>query len=192
MKALPGHWRVRNESREEKHVQLWFDSTESDYKGDPKRESKSSFSPEEPKSKILRGYCMGQFYPMFKLCGRRPGPILSSFIQMKQGRARPNIRCEGKRIFEDSQPKNGQNYRPRRGGAYLWGTGPCPRTMATSGLLSEVSGELVNHSEQRLGRTLYQSKRGKYQIKGNSKKWQISKGAVTSTLNASQLTFWPH
>ena len=105
-------------------------------------------------------HCVGQFCPMFKLCGRRPGPILSSFIQMEQGRAQPNIRCEGKRISEDSQPKNGQNYRPRRGGAYLWGIGLCPRTMVTSGLLSEVSGELVNHSEQRLGRTLYQSKGG--------------------------------
>ena len=63
--------------------------------------------------------CVGQFCPMFKLCGRRPGPILSSFIQIEQGRAQPNIRCEGKRISEDSQPKNGQNYRPRRGGAYL-------------------------------------------------------------------------
>ena len=63
--------------------------------------------------------CVGQFCPVFKLCGRRPGPILSPFIQMEQGRARPNIRCEGKQISEDSQPKNGQNYRPRRGGAYL-------------------------------------------------------------------------
>ena len=154
MKALPGHWRVRSESREEKHMLLWFDSTESDHKGDPKRESKSSFSPEEPKSKILRGYCVGQFYPVFELCGRKPGPILSPFIQMEQGRARPNIRCEGKQISEDIQSKNGQNYHPRRGGVYLWGIGPCPRTMVTSGLLSEVSGELVNHSEQRLGQTL--------------------------------------
>ena len=89
MKALSGHWRVRSESREEKHVLLWFDLTESDHKGDPKRESKSSFSPEEPKSKILKGYCVGQFCPVFKLYWRRPGPILSSFIQMEQERARP-------------------------------------------------------------------------------------------------------
>ena len=68
---------------------------------------------------IFISSCVGQFCPMFKLCGRRPGPILSSFIQIEQGRAQPNIRCEGKRISEDSQPKNGQNYRPRRGGAYL-------------------------------------------------------------------------
>ena len=59
----------------------------------------------------------------FALCsncvGVKPGPILSPFIQMEQGRARPNIRCEGKQISEDRQPKNGQNYHPRRGGAYL-------------------------------------------------------------------------
>ena len=92
---------------------------------------------------LLNSCCVGQFCPVLKLYGRRPGPILFSFVQMKQERARPNIQCEGKRISEDSQPKNGQNYRPRRGGAYLWGIGPCPRTMVTSGLLSEVSGELV-------------------------------------------------
>ena len=63
--------------------------------------------------------CVGQFCPVFKLYGRRPGPILPSFVQMKQERARPNIQCEGKRISEDSQPKNGQNYSPRRGEAYL-------------------------------------------------------------------------
>ena len=66
-----------SESREDKHVLLWFDPTEPDHKGDPKRESKSSFSPEEPKSKILRGYCGGQLSPAFKLYWRRPGPISS-------------------------------------------------------------------------------------------------------------------
>ena len=39
--------------------------------------TKSSFSPEELKSKILRGYCGGQLYPVFKLHWRRPGPISS-------------------------------------------------------------------------------------------------------------------
>ena len=52
---------------------------------------------------------------------------------------------------------NGQNYPPRRGGACLLGIGPYPRTMVTSEFLSEVSGELINHSEQRLGQTLQQS-----------------------------------
>ena len=93
-----------------------------------------------PKNSNPHINCVGQFCPMFKLCGRRPGPILSSFIQIEQGRAQPNIQCEGKRISEDSQPRNGQNYHPRR--------------MVTSGLLSEVSGELVNHSKQRLGQIL--------------------------------------
>ena len=92
-------------------------------------------------------YCVGQFCPVSKLCVKKPDPILSPFIQMNQGRAQPNTQCEGKRISEDSQSRNGQNYHPRRGGACLWGIGPCPRTMVTSGLLSEVSGELVNHSE---------------------------------------------
>ena len=64
-----------------------------------------------------------------------------------QGRARPNIQSEGKRVSEDVQPRNGQNCHPRRGGAWWWGIGPCPRTKVTSGLLSEVSGEIVNHSE---------------------------------------------
>ena len=99
-------------------------------------------------------FCVGQFCPVFKLCERRPGPTLSSFVQMEQERARPNIQCEGKWISEDSWQMNGQNYPPRRGEACLWGIGPCPRTMVTSGLLSEVSGELINHSEQCLGRIL--------------------------------------
>ena len=64
-------------------------------------------------------FCVGQFCPVFKLCGRRPGPILSSFVQMEQGRARPNIQCEDKQISEDSRQMNGQNYPSRRGEAYL-------------------------------------------------------------------------
>ena len=63
--------------------------------------------------------CVGQFCPVFKLCGRRPSPILSSFVQMEQERARPNIQCEDKQISEDSQQMNGQNYPLRRGEAYL-------------------------------------------------------------------------
>ena len=34
-------------------------------------------------------------------------------------RARPNIPCEGRLTSEDIQPRNGQNYHPRRGGACL-------------------------------------------------------------------------
>ena len=63
--------------------------------------------------------CVGQFCPVFKLCVRKSGPILSPFIQMEPRRDRPNIQGEGKRISEDSQLKNGQNYHPRRGGACL-------------------------------------------------------------------------
>ena len=47
----------------------------------------------------------------------RPNIILIHTNGARKGR--PNIRCEGKQISEDSQPKNGQNYHPRRGGAYL-------------------------------------------------------------------------
>ena len=68
---------------------------------------------------IAYGFCVGQFCPVFKLCVRKPGPILSPFIQIEPGRARPNIQGEGKRISEDSQPRNEQNYHPRRGGACL-------------------------------------------------------------------------
>ena len=56
----------------------------------------------EEKLYIYMCVCVGQFCPVFKLYGRRPGPILSSFVQMKQEMARPNIQCEGKRISEDS------------------------------------------------------------------------------------------
>ena len=69
--------------------------------------------------KIFEHYCVGQFCPVFKLCVRKPGSILSPIIQMEPGRAWPNIQGEGKRMSEDSQPRNGQNYHPRRGGACL-------------------------------------------------------------------------
>ena len=39
---------------------------------------------------------------------------------------------------------------------------------------------------------LITEQRGKYPTKSNGRKWQISSGAVTSALNVSQLTFWPH
>ena len=77
MKVHPGHRRVRSESQEDKHVLLRFDPIKPDHKADPTRESKSSFSPEEPKSKILRGYYGDQLYPVFKLRWKRPGPIFN-------------------------------------------------------------------------------------------------------------------
>ena len=42
--------------------------------------------------------------------------LCSNYVR---GRARPNIPCEGRLTFEDIQPRNGQNYHPRRGGACL-------------------------------------------------------------------------
>ena len=53
-------------------------------------------------------YCVGQFCPVFKLWVRKPGPILSPFTQMEQGRAGPNTPCEGKRRSEDNHSRNGQ------------------------------------------------------------------------------------
>ena len=67
---------------------LRFDPTKPDHKADPTRESESSFSPEEPKNKILRGYCGGQLYHVFKLHWRRPGPI-SSLICTNSVKKRP-------------------------------------------------------------------------------------------------------
>ena len=77
MKACPGHWRVRDESQEDRHVLLRFDLMKPNHKADQTKESKSSFSPEEPKRKILRGYCGGQLIPLFKLHWKGLGPISS-------------------------------------------------------------------------------------------------------------------
>ena len=63
-----------------------------------------------------------------------------------KGKARPNVLCEGIRTSEDDHP--------RRGAAGHQDWEPYPRTMVTSALRSEVSGELANHSEQRLGQIL--------------------------------------
>ena len=66
-KGIPGHWSVRDESQEGRHVLLWCDLTKQSHKGDQMRISKSSFSPDELKSKILRGYCGGQLIPQVLL-----------------------------------------------------------------------------------------------------------------------------
>ena len=42
--------------------------------------------------------------------------LCSNYVR---GRARPNIPCERKLTSENVLPRNGQNYRPRRGGARL-------------------------------------------------------------------------
>ena len=77
---------------------LRFDLIKPDHKVEQMRESKSSFSPEEPKSKILRGYCRGQLIPC---------------VQTALGEARPNIwshMCNPRKkgsgpISEDNQQK---------------------------------------------------------------------------------------
>ena len=42
--------------------------------------------------------------------------LCSNYVR---GRARPNIPCERRLTSEDVQPRNGQSYHPRRGGACL-------------------------------------------------------------------------
>ena len=42
--------------------------------------------------------------------------LCSNYVR---GRARPNIPCERRLTSEDVRPRNGQTYRPRRGGACL-------------------------------------------------------------------------
>ena len=74
MKARPGHERVRDESQEDKHVLLRFDPIKSDHKADQTRESKSSLSPKESKSKILRGYCGGQLILCVQIALEEAGP----------------------------------------------------------------------------------------------------------------------
>ena len=177
MKALPGHWRVRNGSREEKRMQLWFDSIESDHKGDPKRESKSFFSPEKPKSKILRGYCVGQFCPRLQQCkGKGPAQYLvwgDTNIRGRPAKERAKLPSEERCSM---LARSGDCVRG------LWSPRHfCPRCLV--GLL------ITRNSAQD---NLITSQRGKYPTKSSGRKWQISSDAVTSALNVPQLTFWPH
>ena len=47
---------------------------------DQSRISKSSFSPEEPKSKILKGYWGGQLIPYVQIALERVGPNTQSYM----------------------------------------------------------------------------------------------------------------
>ena len=53
---------------------LQFDPIKPDHKVDQTRESKSSFSLEEPKSKILKGYCGDQSIPYVQIALEKAGP----------------------------------------------------------------------------------------------------------------------
>ena len=114
-------WVTRRQTRV---VAIW--PIKPDHKVDQTRESKSSFSPEEPKRKILRGYCGASWYPVFKLHWRRSGPISSLRI-----REYPRTTNKGR----------DESYTPRRGKECLWRIWPCPRTV------SEVAGKLISHLE---------------------------------------------
>ena len=147
MKALPGHWRVRSETREDKHMLMWFDPIKLDHKVDPTKESKSSFSPEKPKSKILRGYCGDQLYPVLKPRWKRPDPISDLICTscVRRGQAQCPIwgweNVRGQSTKEEIRFSSEERWRTLVG---IW---PCPRTIVTSGLLFEVSGELISHLE---------------------------------------------
>ena len=67
---------------------LQFDLMKPSHREDQTRISKSSFSPEESKSKILRGYCGGQLTP---------------YVQITLERAGPNTQSEDTRVSEDNQ-----------------------------------------------------------------------------------------
>ena len=74
------------------------------HKEDQTRVSKSSFSPEEPKSKILRGYCGGQLIPYVQIAlerGWAQYPV--SYVQTALERAGPNTQSEDERVSEDDQ-----------------------------------------------------------------------------------------
>ena len=74
------------------------------HKADQTKESKSSFSPEEPKSKILRGYYGRPIDPICSNCigkGWTQYPV--SYVQTGLERAGPNTQSEDKRVSEDDQ-----------------------------------------------------------------------------------------
>ena len=145
MKARPGHWRVRDESREDKHVLLRFDPIKPDHKADQTRESKSSFSPEEPKSKILRGYCGGQLIPCVQTALEEAWPnIYSHMYSLHKKGPGPISNPRLRQYPRPTSKRRDESYTPRRSKKCLWRIWPCPRTITTSELLSEVAGKLIS------------------------------------------------
>ena len=86
-----------------------------------------------PKNTKICSKCLSRYF-FFSVSNCRAmtiGIVWANFALCSncgQGRARLNIQSEGKRVSEDVQPRNEQNCHPRRGGAWWWGIGPCPRT----------------------------------------------------------------
>ena len=74
------------------------------HKEDQMRISKSSFSPDEPKSKILRGLLWGPIDPICTNCiGKGWAQYPVPYVQTALERAGPNTQSEDKRVSEDDQ-----------------------------------------------------------------------------------------
>ena len=145
MKARPGHWRVRDESQEDKHVLLRFDQMKPDHKADQTRESKSSFSPEEPKSKILRGYCGGQLIPYVQIALEKAESNIQSHMYRLHKKGLGPISSPRIREYPRTTSKGrDESCTPKRGKECLWRIKPCPRTITTLERLSEVASRLIS------------------------------------------------
>ena len=125
-------WVTRRQTRV---VAIW--PIKPDHKVDQTRESKSSFSPEEPKSKILRGYCGGQLIPCVQTALEEARPNIQSHMYSQHKKGPGPISSLRIREYPRTTSKGrDESYTPRRGKECLWRIWPCPRTIATSELLS--------------------------------------------------------
>ncbi len=121
--------------------------------------------------------CVGQFCPGFQQCkGKGPAQYLvwgDTNIRGRPAKERAKLPSEERCSM---LARSGDCVRG------LWSPRHfCPRCL--------VSLLITRNSAQD---NLITAQRGKYPTKSNGRKWQISSGAVTSALNVSQLTFWPH
>ena len=128
-------------------------------------------------SKWVIKYCVGQFCPGFQQC-KGKGPAQCLVWRDTNIRGRPAE--EWIKLPSDERcsmlARSWGCVRGRWSPRYF-----CPRCLVN--LLITQNSAWDN---------LITAQRGKYPTKSNGRKWQISSGAVTSALNVSQLTFWPH
>ena len=121
--------------------------------------------------------CVGQFCPGFQQCkGKGPAQYLvwrDTNIRGRPAEERIKLPSEERCI---TLSRSCDCVRGRWSPRHF-----CPRCLVN--LLITQSSAQDN---------LITAQRGKYPTKSNGRKWQISSGAVTSALNVSQLTFWPH
>ena len=91
--------------------------------------------------------CGDQLYPVLKPRWKRPGPISDLICTscVRRGQAQCPIwgweNIWGQSTKEEIRFSSEERWRTLVG---IW---PCPRTIVTSGLLSEVFGELISHLE---------------------------------------------